>query len=179
MSDPSQETGFVPAARRDPLDTAFTEPPPLESSALDEATRTGTSRYDLGPLFNKRVMIVWALGAFALWFAVAVIRPVVVEAVKDAVMDNIKQPGSAASRGGITVTRNPDGSVTVTRRGETIVTTPPEPGYAVPTPPTPPAPEKITAGASATPTTVGGSGSAATIQPAKPKQPAGKKIPPG
>ena len=72
------------------------------------------------PLFNKKVMVVWALAAFALWFTVKMVFPVVLQSVKTAVVESVKE---AEQKSG--------GKVTIRRAGRMIeITTKDEPPAA-------------------------------------------------
>jgi hypothetical protein len=63
--------------------------------------------YKPEPVFNKKVMLAWALGAAALWFAVKVITPIAVESARNAIVESVKQ-------------QNPGTTVTITRKGGVI-----------------------------------------------------------
>jgi hypothetical protein len=65
------------------------------------------------PLFNKKVMAVWALGALAVWFAFKVVLPVAFESVKSTVVERINEEQAARGRGPIRVDRTKDG-ITIT-----------------------------------------------------------------
>jgi hypothetical protein len=58
------------------------------------------------PLFNKKVMAVWALAAFAVWFTVKMIVPVVLQSVKTAVVESVKEAEKKSGTGTITIKRN-------------------------------------------------------------------------
>jgi hypothetical protein len=47
------------------------------------------------PLFNKKVMAAWALGALAVWLAFSLVLPAVVESVKTTVVDRINEKQAA------------------------------------------------------------------------------------
>lgn len=64
------------------------------------------------PLFNKKVIVVWALAAFAVWFTVKMVFPVVLESVKTAVVESVKE---AEQKGG--------GKVKVSRKNGVITIT--------------------------------------------------------
>jgi hypothetical protein len=88
------------------------------------------------PLFNKKVMVVWALAAFAVWFTVKMVIPVVIQSVKTAVVQSVKE----AEQSGVK-------KVTIRRNGRVIEittdapATPLPPGTAAPaTPAAAPAP---------------------------------------
>ena len=85
------------------------------------------------PLFNKKVMVVWALAAFAVWFAVKMVIPVVIQSVKTAVVESVKE----AEQQGVK-------KVTIRRNGRVIEittdappATPLPPGTAAPATPAP------------------------------------------
>lgn len=110
----------------DPSTTAMTkgidsfEPHPMEQVP---------PAYVREPLFNKKVMVVWALAAFAVWFTVKMVFPVVLESVKTAVVEGVKE---AEQKGG--------GKVKVSRKNGviTITTDAPAPAGSA-TPALPPA----------------------------------------
>ena len=58
------------------------------------------------PLFNKKVMAVWALAAFAVWFTVKMVIPVVLQSVKTAVVESVKEAEKKSGPGTITIKRN-------------------------------------------------------------------------
>lgn len=58
------------------------------------------------PLFNKKVMVVWALAAFAVWFTVKMVIPVVLQSVKTAVVESVKEAEKKSGTGTITIKRN-------------------------------------------------------------------------
>jgi hypothetical protein len=104
--------------------------------------------YKPEPLFNKKVMLGWALATAAVWFAVQAIVPIAIESARTAIVESVEEvsgqhPGSTVTirRNGkvITITRDP-----VTGRSTTTITAPPvtEP-RTVPAPDAPvvPAPE--------------------------------------
>ncbi|HMA20991.1 MAG TPA: hypothetical protein VKO87_09305 [Gemmatimonadaceae bacterium] len=61
------------------------------------------------PLFNKKVMLLWALGALAVWFAISFVMPVVRQSAKEAIIQSVKE-AEKQSGGHITIRRR-DGSV--------------------------------------------------------------------
>ena len=64
------------------------------------------------PLFNKRAMFLWALGAFIVWFAVTRAVPRAKEAAKAAIVQRVKE-----------AEQNRGGTVTIRRNGEVITIT--------------------------------------------------------
>lgn len=68
------------------------------------------------PLFNKRVMILWALGAFLVWLGITRIVPIAKHAAKEAIVESIKQAQEKSAR---TITIHKNGEViTITRSPE-------------------------------------------------------------
>ena len=43
------------------------------------------------PLFNKKVMVLWALGALAVWFAISFVVPVAKQSAKEAIIQSVKE----------------------------------------------------------------------------------------
>ena len=125
-----RDTGLIPL---DSIDQAGLEPlpdaPPI---------------YVKEPLFNKKVMAAWALGALAVWFAVSIIVPIVVESTRTAVREAVKE-AATNSDGTITIHRSRDGKVyTITREPDRSVTIRSPAPVVVPAPaePAPPAEPK-------------------------------------
>jgi hypothetical protein len=58
------------------------------------------------PLFNKKVMAAWAIAAFAVWFTVKMVIPVVFQSVKTAVVESVKEAEKKSGTGTITIKRN-------------------------------------------------------------------------
>lgn len=118
-----RDTGLIPL---DSFDRAGLEPLP-----------DAPPSYVKEPLFNKKVMAAWALGALAVWFAVSIIVPIVFESTRTAVREAVKEAATNSdgtitihrSRDGkiYTITREPDPSVTVTSPAPVIVPAPAEP----------------------------------------------------
>lgn len=110
------------------------------------------------PLFNKKVMVLWALGALAVWFAISFVVPVAKQSAKEAIIQSVKE-AEKQSGGHITIRR---------RDGRVIeITETPAPGAAAPaasgaTPAA--APSAATSGSPALPAT-----------PPAPKPPAAKR----
>lgn len=65
------------------------------------------------PLFNKKVMAAWALGALAVWLAFTVVLPAAFESVKTTVVERINEKQAARGRAPIRVTRTKNG-ITIT-----------------------------------------------------------------
>ena len=61
------------------------------------------------PLFNKKVMAVWALGALAVWFAIRVVLPVAFESVKTTVVERINEEQAARGHAPVSIERTKDG----------------------------------------------------------------------
>ena len=69
--------------------------------------------YKKEPLFNKKVMLVWAIGAAAVWFAVSVVLPIAFQSAKTAIVQSIKE-AETDNGGTVTITRNGRG-ISITR----------------------------------------------------------------
>ena len=119
-----RETGLVPL---DSFEQSGVEPLP-----------DAPPPYVKEPLFNKKVMAVWALGALAVWFAFSIIVPIVFETTRTAVREAMKE-AATNSEGTITIKRSRDGKVyTITREPTPTATVTPDakaaPPVAVPPP---------------------------------------------
>ena len=143
MQDPQEraaetrvrDTGLIPL---DSFDEAGLEP-----------LRDAAPPYVQEPLFNKKVMALWALGALAVWFAFSMVLPAVVEATRTSVREAVREieTGSDGTitirRNGkvISITRGAEPSVTVTRdtKGASPATPPPPAGALPPAEVAPPA----------------------------------------
>ena len=131
-----RDTGLIPL---DAFDQAGLEPLP-----------DAPPPYVKEPLFNKKVMAAWALGALAVWFSVSIIVPIVFESTRTAVREAVKEAATNSdgtitihrSRDGkvYTITREPDRSVTIRSPAPVIVPAPAE--AAPPAQPAPPAEPK-------------------------------------
>jgi hypothetical protein len=116
------------------------------------------------PLFNKKVMFVWAFGAFAVWFAIHVVVPIAFESAKVAIREAIEQAGQNSRDGKTKVIILPNGRrITITSDGPRIG--PEHPSTTVISVPTPA--EPAIAPVAGTP--------APPAEPAKPAVPAKKK----
>ena len=103
-----RDTGLIPL---DSFDQAGLEPLP-----------DAAPPYVKEPLFNKKVMALWALGALAVWFAFSVVAPIVFESTREAVREAVKE-AATNSEGTITVHRSRDGKVyTITREPNNTIT---------------------------------------------------------
>jgi hypothetical protein len=77
------ETGVVPLDALENAGLEPVEPPPLP--------------YKKEPLFNKKVMLAWAIGAAAVWFAVSFVLPIAFESAKSAIVQSIKDAEGTGS----------------------------------------------------------------------------------
>lgn len=68
------------------------------------------------PLFNKKTMILWALGAFIVWFAVTRVVPIAKTAAREAIVQSVKE---AEQRSG--------GKITIRRRNGEVISITSEP----------------------------------------------------
>ena len=117
------ETGLIPldSLERSEIETAPAAPP-----------------YRKEPLFNKKVMAVWAIGAFAVWFGVTVVLPVVVAEVKTVVRERLKE-AETNSAGTLRIIRDKEGRIiTITKEPVTITTPAPPAPVQAPQPAKPP-----------------------------------------
>lgn len=109
-------------------------PAPFESfeDASLEPVDTAALAYRKEPLFNKKVMLAWAIGAAVVWFAVSFVLPIAFESAKTAIVESIKEAEGSGS------------NVIIERDGQkiTIRTQPAKPSAAgtLPTPAGAPAP---------------------------------------
>jgi len=66
------------------------------------------------PLFNKKVMAAWALGALVVWFAFSVVLPAAFESVKTTVVERINEKQAARGHAPIRIERTKDGFTIIT-----------------------------------------------------------------
>jgi hypothetical protein len=92
-------------------DTGLVPPDSLEQFGLEQMP-DAPPPYVKEPLFNKKVMALWALGALAVWFAFSVIVPTVVEATRTSIREAVQE-----------AERSPDGTITIRRNGKVITIT--------------------------------------------------------
>jgi len=133
-----------------PAEPLTPHPPLTGLIPLDELERRDLdpvpAPYVPEPLFNKKLMLMWALGAAAIWFAVKFITPIAIESAKTAVVESVK----AANE------QHPGTTVKIERNGNVISITrvpAPPPATAAPAPPgsaTQPAPAPKAADAAKT-----------------------------
>ena len=73
--------------------------PPFESfeDASLEPVDPASLAYKKEPLFNKKVMLAWAIGAALVWFAVSFVLPIAVESAKSAIVQSIKEAEGTGS----------------------------------------------------------------------------------
>lgn len=101
-------------------ETSLTPADSLDPDSLEPLVDTPPA-YVKEPLFNKKVMLAWALGAAAVWFAVSVILPMAMETAKT----SIRQAVEEAEKGS-------DGTITIRRNGKVItITRDPAPGVTI------------------------------------------------
>lgn len=93
------------------------------------------------PLFNKKVMVVWGVAAFAVWFAIHFVVPVALESAKVAVKEAIQQAGQNSPDGRRKVIILPNGRrITITSDGPAIGPAGPSTTTITAVPPLPPPP---------------------------------------
>jgi hypothetical protein len=83
IDTPMQETGMIPF---DALENASLEP-----------VEPAPPSYKKEPLFNKKVMLAWAIGAAVVWFAVSFVLPIAFESAKTAIVQSIKEAEGTGS----------------------------------------------------------------------------------
>lgn len=118
------------APRTAPADPAVTGIVSLDSLDRQDVEPLPPSPppYEAEPLFNKKVMLLWALGAAGVWFAVKLIFPIAVDSAKTAIIESVNQ-GSQ---------QHPDATITITRNGKVItIRRAPPPGSAAAASPAP------------------------------------------
>jgi hypothetical protein len=145
-----QETGMTEpdkiraeALHADPDTTGLVPLDSLDPRSV-EPIQPQAPPYVQEPLFNKKVMLAWAFGAAAVWFAVKMIVPIAIESAKTAVVESVQEVNK----------QHPGSTVTITRNGKVITITRTEPAApptatATPAAPAtsaaPPAPTKVVA----------------------------------
>ena len=130
-------------------DTALSSLDSLQDASL-EPVDPASLAYRNEPLFNKKVMLAWAIGAAVVWFAVSFVLPIAFESAKTAIVQSIKEAEGTGS------------NITIQRDGQqiTITTKPAKPAK----PAKPSGPPVPTAGTPAP--------AAAPADPANPQGPA-------
>ena len=116
MQNPDErnlETGM-----HDPGLTSFDS---LQEGSL-EPIEPAPPPYKKEPLFNKKVMLAWAIGAAAVWFVFSFVLPIAFESAKSAIVQTIKE-AETENGGTVTITRNGRG-ITITRTNAPAATTP-------------------------------------------------------
>ena len=121
-ADPAT-TGIIPLDSLDPHGVEAIEPEPAP--------------YVQEPLFNKKLMLAWALGAAAVWFAVKFIVPVAIDSAKTAVVESVKEVEANGGTVRIRIDRDKNGRIYNITKIET-----PAPPAAVATPAAPAIPSK-------------------------------------
>src|SRR5678815_2998658 len=97
---------------------------PLDSARLEPLDSTPPA-WKKEPLFNKKVMLAWAVGAAVVWFAVSFVLPIAFESAKIAIVQSIKE----AEGTGSTVIIERDGQkITIRTKTATPAATPPAAG---------------------------------------------------
>ena len=105
------ENSHERAAETRMRDAGLIPPDSFEPSGL-EPLPDAPPPYVKEPLFNKKVMALWALGALAVWFAFSVVVPAVVEATRTSIREAVQE-----------AERSPDGTITIRRKGKVITIT--------------------------------------------------------
>ena len=102
--DPST-TGLIPLNSLDPHSVEPVEPQPPP--------------YVPEPLFNKRLMLAWAMGAAAVWFTVKFVVPVAIDSAKTAVVESVKEVEANGGVVRIKIERDKNGKIYNITRIET------------------------------------------------------------
>ena len=124
-----------------PADPLTQDPPVTRLIPLDSLDRHEVDPvlppepYVPEPLFNKKLMLMWALGAAAIWFVVKFITPIAVESAKTAVVESVKQVNEQNPGATVKIERNGN-VISITRIPPPAATTAPAPA-ATATQPTP------------------------------------------
>ena len=77
-------------------DTVLSSVEPMENASLEPADPAPPA-YKPEPLFNKKVMLVWAVGAAIVWFAVSFVLPIAFESAKSAIVQSVKEAEGTGS----------------------------------------------------------------------------------
>ena len=77
-------------------DTVLSPFEPLENASL-EPLESDPPAYNKEPLFNKKVMLAWAIGAAVVWFAVSFVLPIAFESAKSAIVQSVKEAEGTGS----------------------------------------------------------------------------------
>jgi hypothetical protein len=104
---------------------------------------TAAERAAKEPLFNKKVMFVWAAAALAVWFSFSVVIPAAFNAVKLSLREAVTSAETAPDGSKIIRLKNGK-TITITKHGRNNITisTGAEPGAAAPAPAAVEAPAK-------------------------------------
>lgn len=105
MTIPDERPGYSPERE----DERFLEGG-IERQSLERQTSEPVPKQE--PLFNKKVMILWALGALAVWMAVQLVLPEVKATARDAVIQRVKE--AEQTSGGRVKVRTRGGVITIT-----------------------------------------------------------------
>lgn len=109
-------------------ETALSSLDSLQDASL-EPIDSAHAAYRKEPLFNKKVMLAWAIGAAVVWFAVSFVLPIAFESAKTAILQTIKEAEVSGS------------NVIIQRDGQKItITTKPAKSAQPANPSGPPAP---------------------------------------
>ena len=139
MTDPDKIR--AEAVRPDPATTGIMPVGSLDFNSV-EPVEPEPPPYVPEPLFNKKLMLAWALGAAAVWVTVKFVVPIAVESAKVAVVETVKE---VEANGGVRfkIERDKTGRIYKITRIEGPVTplpaaAPPAPAASVPVPKAPP-----------------------------------------
>ena len=77
-------------------DAALSSFESLENASLEQL-ESAPPAYIKEPLFNKKTMLAWAIGAAVVWFAVSFVLPIAFESAKTAIVQSIKDAEGSGS----------------------------------------------------------------------------------
>ena len=115
-------------------DTVLPPFEPLQDASL-EPVESAETPYKKEPLFNKKVMLMWAIGAAVVWFAVSFVLPIALQSAKIAIVESIKEAEGTGSN--VIIERNGQ-KITISTKGTSGATAAPAPVPAKPAPPAQP-----------------------------------------
>ena len=123
----------------------------LEALGAQQHSPAAVEAYKKEPLFSKKVLIGWGIGTLVVWFAVTMIIPSIVSAVRGTIRGSTVSTSSDNTiktirlRNGtvITIKTGPDGHVTVDRSHPGSAAPAPATGVSVGAPERPEQPERV------------------------------------
>jgi hypothetical protein len=121
MTNPDKIPASAPLP--DPSTTGLIPLDSLEPQSL-EPVEQQTPPYVPEPLFNKKIMLIWAMGAAAVWFTVKFVVPIAVDSARTAIVESVKEVETNGVR--IKIQRDRTGNI----YNITTVENPPPPAAA-------------------------------------------------